>query len=155
MSKEKLDASLRLLYAKLSAAGAKSADELEDYINDVVVQLMVHGRDVRQWLGYIYKAVVKRIQYKREHRNLDALSLDAITNVADGGLPFTVKADIHRAIAKLNPNQQELVYKYFFEGYTLQELADMRGCRAVTIYQTLGRALANLRRELEPPQPTR
>ena len=56
--------------------------------------------------------------------------------------------DLHRAFGRLSPGQRAVVALHYQHGYTLDESAEIMGCRPGTARSHLARALATLRTEL-------
>lgn len=57
--------------------------------------------------------------------------------------------DILEEVLRLPPEQRELVYLYYYEGYKLREIADMTGTPESTLQSRLARARETLRLQLE------
>ena len=158
MEPDKVETSLRSLYRKLSALGAERNDDVADYAHDIVVQLTRQGRDVQQWLGYIYNAVCKRIRYRREQGRMveqQSVSLDSILNLPAPDVPLNMLIDLRHAIELLPEQQRQRVTAYYFEGYTEKEIAKLQGVSQAAVHYSLTNALIALRKRLDAPKSTR
>jgi len=57
--------------------------------------------------------------------------------------------DLREAVAQLPPVMKKRIEMYYFEGYGMQEIADMEGVHPVTVYKAVTRAQEKLRGILE------
>jgi RNA polymerase sigma factor (sigma-70 family) len=56
--------------------------------------------------------------------------------------------DIHRAFRKLSPSQRAVITLHLYHGLTVDQCAEVVGCRPGTARSHLARAVAKLRKEL-------
>ncbi|MGA2283325.1 MAG: RNA polymerase sigma factor [Candidatus Dormibacteria bacterium] len=56
--------------------------------------------------------------------------------------------DVHRAVCSLSKPQRAMVILHLHDGFTVDECAELLGCRPGTARSHLGRAMARLRKEL-------
>lgn len=61
----------------------------------------------------------------------------------------SIQEQVHRAIAKLTPRQQEIVRLVFFEGKTREEVASLYGVDGSAIRHAMQRIYASLKKNLE------
>ena len=79
---------------------------------------------------------------------LDKSSL--LAHLADKSIEdFEKYIDLYQAIEQLEPMQQELIQKIFFDGFSQKEMAIERGVSTVAIHQSLNRILKKLKKILE------
>ncbi len=62
--------------------------------------------------------------------------------------PPVTDPDLDRAYRKLPPKQRAAVVLHYHHGYSVEQTAELMGCRAGTVRTHVQRALANLRKEL-------
>lgn len=80
----------------------------------------------------------------RSHPSLDEVvgpSFDVIDELLN-------RVMVEEAATPLSDGERELIYRYFFEGLTLQEIADIFGKPKTTVYDMLKRALSKMRKSL-------
>ena len=87
----------------------------------------------------------------RRHASLDALvALEESGNQAASlDIPTDEYVDLHRALAKLEPRQRELLRKIFWEGMKQREIADDEGVHEVAVSRRLARIYARLKKILK------
>ena len=79
---------------------------------------------------------------------LDKSSL--LAHLADRSFEhFEKYFDLYQAIEQLEPLQQELIQKIFFDGFSQKEMATERGVSTVAIHQALNRIFEKLKKFLE------
>jgi RNA polymerase sigma-70 factor (sigma-E family) len=71
----------------------------------------------------------------------------------DHGGEIVRRDAVIRLIATLPPRQRAVIALRFYEDLSHEQIADVLGCRPVTVRTTLSRALANLRTALPTAQP--
>ena len=145
-----LDDELAATLHTISALKARSPDELEDYFHDAILKAIQQGKPLKQWLGYIYKTVSKRIACGQEARGYLSIeeSLVPDSHTIDTGLQL----DIRKALAVLSPLRRQYIYEYFYEGYTMEEIAKRHGVGNQTIGTVIKRGLREMRKVLEEKQ---
>lgn len=80
-----------------------------------------------------------------------ALEADSAANPEDQVADRQRAAQLHRALAKLDPLQRQLLGFAYFKGATHEEIADRLGLPLGTVKSSIKRALAKLRRALPDP----
>jgi DNA-directed RNA polymerase specialized sigma24 family protein len=140
---DELAATLHAIYA----LKARSPDELQDYFHDAVLTTLEQGKPLQEWLGYIYKAVYKRIGWGLEVRNYIPIeeSLIPDSKPIDTGLCL----DMEKALGVLSPLRRQYIYEYFYEGYTTEEIATKHGVSNQTVGTVIRRGLKEMKKVLE------
>jgi RNA polymerase sigma-70 factor, ECF subfamily len=90
-----------------------------------------------------------RHSMRRRHGLLRRWLLRDDAGTADAGADMRVRdVDLHRAFGRLSLGQRAVVALHYQHGYTLDESAEIMGCRPGTARSHLARALSSLRTEL-------
>jgi RNA polymerase sigma-70 factor, ECF subfamily len=90
--------------------------------------------------------ILKRWRDSREHEFLDEDELPAPAP----GLNWELSSAVAAAVQALPPLQQEALALFEYEGFTLEEIAQISGTDQGTVKSRLHRARARLRRSLAP-----
>lgn len=90
----------------------------------------------------------------RRHASLDAYNLDdaLLPSEEDIELDFIKKLeteDIEKALSQLSTEQQKLIYKVFFNGESMSEIARQEKVKPQAIQGRVSRALKNLKNILK------
>ena len=133
----------------LNALG--SAVDAEDVTQNVMVRLYRADPDfeseehAKRWLIRVAINEAKRLVglpwKKREASLEEALN---IADVADG-----LQRSLLKKVAGLPPKYRVPMYLYYFEGYSVKEIAEMTGSKASTLQTRLARGRERLREVLE------
>ncbi len=129
--------------------------DAEDAVQDTLVSAwkswaaLRSSSQARPWLTRI--CVNSCIDKKRRDKRTDAASLD-IPEI-EPAAPRTPRMegemlDFDKVFGSLSAHQRAAFALHFHHGYTLDECAQMMGCRPGTARSHLGRAVATLRKEL-------
>lgn len=101
----------------------------------------------RQWIMRILSIRCKRRigGYVREKGNID------IEDYTEEGVPddSAPRAEVREAMARLAPEERQIVVLSVLEGYTMREIAEMLSLPQGTVSSKLHRTLKKLRRMLE------
>lgn len=76
-------------------------------------------------------------------------ALDIQKNVEDIVEEKLQNEELYKAINILSETQKRRVKLYYFDNYTLQEIADMEGCSPKNIYKSIEQAKEKLRKNLK------
>jgi RNA polymerase sigma-70 factor (sigma-E family) len=104
---------------------------------------------------YVKRMIVNEfLSWRRRVARLVPLpreSLDRVSPPApDHGGEVAQRDAVIRLIATLPPRQRAVIALRFYEDLSHEQVADVLGCRTVTVRTTLSRALANLRTAVAP-----
>jgi RNA polymerase sigma factor (sigma-70 family) len=88
-------------------------------------------------------AAQRRGMVRRRFLTWESLPAAALTDAAAVSNP-----DLDRAYRRLSGHQRSLLALHYHYGYTLDQCADLMGCRPGTARSHLGRALDKLRRDM-------
>ena len=128
----------------------KNYSDVEDVFQDVFMKYLLHDRPFesdaheRAWLIRVAINSCKDVLKSFFRRKV--VSLDDI-----GTEPFYVQEDnahILDAVLKLSENYKNVIYLFYYEGYSAVEIAKMLNRRENTIYTWLSRAKSKLRESL-------
>lgn len=89
----------------------------------------------------------------RRHCSYDALGFDGDAMYSEDAdlLALTENDDLHRAIAQLPQNQQDVIHAHFFEGLSFTEIAHRMGITPQAVRQTVERAKKQIRKNISDP----
>jgi RNA polymerase sigma-70 factor, ECF subfamily len=131
-----------------------SADAAEDVTQDCFLAF-VRAPDrfdqarggVKTYLFAIARnLILKRWRDNREHDAIDEANLAAPDPTPD----WEISAAVASAVTALPPLQQEALVLFEYEGFTLEEIAEIAGTDLGTVKSRLHRARARLKRDLAP-----
>jgi RNA polymerase sigma-70 factor (sigma-E family) len=132
----------------------------EDIVQDVLVRARARwGRICRMDAPerYVKRMVLNEFLSWRRRRAarvvpLSREQLDHVAKpVADPAVAWDERDAVLRLVAGLPPRQRAAVVLRFYEDLPDEEIADLLGCRSVTVRSLISRALATLRRSLPAP----
>ena len=136
---------------RLSFTYMKNQADAEDVTQNVMVRLYRADPDfeseehAKRWLIRVAVNESKRfigLPWKKREASLEeALNASA---EADG-----LQKDLVRKIAQLQPKYRVPMYLYYFEGYSIKEIAELTGSKTPTLQTRLARGRENLREVLE------
>jgi DNA-directed RNA polymerase specialized sigma subunit len=122
---------------------AQSPDEIEDYFHDSIVNILDRGRKVEGWLAYLYQSVKQRLKYGKEVR--PNLPLTEAIVPSEHTVCLDTALDIEKALGVLSERERAYIMDYFYEGYTLIEMAARHNVTNQYISKVIRQALANMR----------
>lgn len=134
----------------LNALG--SAEDAEDVTQNVMVRLYRADPDfeseehAKRWLVRVAVNESKRLvglPWKKREASFEEV-LNAASVEADG-----LQKDLVRKIAQLQPKYRVPMYLYYFEGYSIKEIAELTGSKTSTLQTRLARGREKLREVLE------
>lgn len=125
----------------------QNKDDVDDVFQDVFLKLFQrkepfdNDEHEKAWLCRITINKCKDICKSFFRKNI---SIDKVE------LPFEDKTenDVMRAVISLQPKYKEVIYLFYYEEYTVPEIAKLLNHKENTIYSILHRAREILRREL-------
>ena len=133
----------------LNASG--SAADAEDVVQNVMLRLYRSDPDfeseehARRWLIRVAVNESKRLVglpwKKRE------ASFEEVLNIADGTDSF--QQGLLMKVAGLPPKYRVPMYLYYYEGYSVKEIAELTGSKISTLHTRLARGREKLRAVLE------
>ncbi len=139
-------------FAYARTGDVQAAEDIAADVFAAAVKGIRHYRDtgapIGAWLYRIARGLVADQLERRRKR--PAISLDSV-DVASGNwsLPLDERTDLLRSLAKLTPDQQEVIVLLFFHDCSAEEAAEALGKRVGAIRLLRHRALAALRRQIE------
>jgi RNA polymerase sigma-70 factor (sigma-E family) len=142
-------------HALLRVAHALTGDAhaAEDLVQQALAKAFLHWRRIRGDA----EPYVKRIIYhdsasrwrRRSHRAETAMADPPDRHVPDSAQDTAVRLQLRRALLELPPRQRAVLVLRYLEDLSVDETADILGCRPGTVASQASRALVKLR-ELVP-----
>lgn len=131
----------------------------EDVVQDVL--LRAHGRWARIGAmaspeGYVRRMVLNEfLSWRRRRRPtaVDPEALEAVAPPSGPGSDVEERDAVLRLLAGLPPRQRAVIALRYYEDLSDDQIADLMGCRAVTVRSQASRALATLRGALGHSHP--
>lgn len=140
---------------RMALSTLDSPQDAEDVVAETFLEAWkgIHNlRDAasfRQWIMRILSIRCKRRigSYVREKGNID------IDDYREDPAPDTtgLRAEVRDAMARLSPDERQMVLLSVLEGYTMREIAEMLELPQGTVSSKLHRTFKKLRRMLEDP----
>ena len=126
--------------------------EAEDLLQDACTAVLRSGG---KWdKAYLYATIRNRFidRYRRNKRILfvpleGSSEAEQIEETQSEDIPDVIEAEtLHRALGELRPDERELLFLTFVEGYTAQQIAKMTNRPRGTVLSLIHRSKAKLRR---------
>lgn len=131
------------------AERALSPDEVEDHFHDAIVSELLKHNDPEQRLHFIFSAVRKRIElgWGSHHSKESKQYLQLNEEITQDPNPLSpsLQIDIRDALAQLSPLQQKYIYLYYYEGYTIVEIATQYRVTHQAVTRVLHRGLGQMK----------
>lgn len=128
---------------------SKAEDVLSDSYYKVVKNAAAFDTK-RNGYNWLYE-IVKNTALNQNERD----KLRAHPSLEEVGEPMLDTMDTllnhvmaEEAISRLTDEEKELIYRYFFEGLTIQEIADSLGKPKTTVYDQFKKALSKMKKSL-------
>jgi RNA polymerase sigma-70 factor (sigma-E family) len=122
-----------LVRAQARWARISAVDAPEHYVKRMVLN---------EFLSWRRRRAARVVPLAWEHLDLHAAP------AADPSAAFDDRDAVLRLVAALPPRQRAAVALRFYEDLPDEEIADLLGCRSVTVRSLISRALATLRKSL-------
>ena len=126
-------------------------DSLEDYFHDAILYVLTNKdlqiKTLEEWLGYVYKRVANQIACGQEGRVHLPLEEALVSDERPTNIDLQI--DIQAALKVLSPRAQVYVYERFYEGRTLEEIAQKHSVTAQAVDESIKYALKKMRKVLE------
>lgn len=135
---------LRIAMTRLS-----SPADAEDAAQEVFLRLLTakpHFRDGEHEKAWLIRAVIQRavdIRRSRERQNLPLEEAETVA-AADEGVP-----ELLSAIQALPEKYSSVIHLYYYEGYSIQEIAKTLGLPSSTVGTRLSRGRERLKKLLK------
>lgn len=85
-------------------------------------------------------------EFREKGYEIENKELDLEADLIEEDTARDRKERLHKAIAQLNPRQQEIVRLIYFEGKTQKEVADYLGIKQPTVQEAIKRIIASLKK---------
>lgn len=131
-----------------------NADAAEDIVQEVFVKLFTHHKSFnddeheKAWLLRITINLCKNALKSKSNNNL---TFDDEIRLDDNSFEDTsdTRIDIVKSIKALTPEQRAVIYLYYYEGFTVKEIARITKCKENTVKSHLKRARQALKNDIE------
>ena len=140
---------------RLAVQRAGSRTEAEDIVQDTFLQLLRSGRtfdDEEHLKAFLIRAVINRCKdYLKSARHTRSVELsEAAENMLPAAPPpDSGESEVLEAVRRLRPAYRDVIYLFYYEEYSIREIAQMLGKRENTISAWLYRARKKLKEVLE------
>lgn len=111
--------------------------DAEDVVQDVLLSFSMHKVPRERQKAWLLRATV--------NRSLDLLRKRKRETSLTRELPAPVPLSLAEEMASLPPADRELVYLFYFEGYSSKEIASLTGIRDSAVRKRLERAKKKLK----------
>lgn len=135
---------LRLAMTRLS-----SPADAEDAVQEVFLRLLTarpHFRDGEHEKAWLIRATIHRsvdIRRSRERQNLPLEEAETVSAPTAGGV------ELLSAVQALPEKYSSVIHLYYYEGYSIQEIAQMLGLPSPTVGTRLSRGRERLKKLLK------
>ena len=85
----------------------------------------------------------------KEYKELNEYSIEKVESSEDTVIKKLEKEKIYEAIDRLPHTQRRRLLLYYFEGYTLDEIANIEGCSSHSIFVAIERAKEKIKKFLK------
>ncbi len=135
-----------------------SDEDLDDVIMDASIRVFLKGPKFDPALAtvptWLYRHAVYCAWTLLQSR-LNAIPLDKITEKRRSSIerfaeaPTKPSPEIEKILQRLPERQADIIRLYYFEGWPVEEIADLYGYKPVTVRSVLSRARKNIREFME------
>ena len=138
---------------RLAAARLASPADAEDAVQEVFLRLLTAHpvfRDAGHEKAWLIRATLQRacdIRRSAARRNLP------LEEAALAAAPEAEEGDLLAAVRSLPDRYGVVLHLYYYEGYSIQEIANLLGVPAPTVGTRLARGRERLRRLLKEERP--
>jgi RNA polymerase sigma-70 factor (ECF subfamily) len=128
---------------RLALVYLTSQAEAEDAVQDVFLKLLTHGRGIppekmRFWLLTVTANLCKdRLRAGKRH---------PVEELPDAGY---AESDLVTEVMALPEGEREVIHLFYYEGYSVKEIARILGISGTAVTTRLSRARKHLRERLE------
>ena len=122
--------------------------DVEDAFQDVFLKLL--QSDIKFENEEHIKAWLCRVAINKCKDTTKSFFRKYVTSIDDIEIPFEdkVESDVMNAVLSLPPKYKDVVYLFYYEDYTVPEMAKLLNMKENTIYSNLHRARELLKKEL-------
>lgn len=136
-----------------------SRTDAEDVVQDAFVQVYLHAKELKEPAGFQcwFYRILTRLAWKcgsrrkREFPDEDAAAFAERTDEGDG-LSYLLKKEereqVRKAVEGLDEKHRTIVVLYYFNEFTISEIAKITGCMEGTVKSRLHAARKKLQKSL-------
>lgn len=144
----------------LASRSSVPTADLDDLAQEVFLRLLRYSDDVvvENPQSYLFRIATnvanewrERSRYRHPHDEswLDDLQIDAGSEPENTIARTLIQKQVHAAVAKLPPRQQEVLFLHVNEGLTYMQIAQQKQLTYRVVLRDLTRAYSRLRQELD------
>lgn len=150
MTEQQLEGYIRLYRAtvfRLAYSYVKNREDADDITQDAFMRLYVYngsfdsGENVKAWLIRVTVNLSKDMLRSAWHRSRAEICTDIPVQTEE-------QSDLLGIIRDMKPEYSAVLYLYYYEGYSVKEIAKLRRAPSATVRTRLARARAMLRKML-------
>lgn len=138
---------------RLALTYLHSQDEAEDVCHDVFIKMIEHKSSVfpgkeRAWLLTVTANECKnRLKFRKRHRKEELSENIPVRDSFD--TESTREPDIVEMVLSLSVKERTVIYLYYYEGYSTEEIAEILKITASAVRSRMERARKHLKKKLE------
>ncbi len=118
----------------------------EELVHDCFIRVQPRWSTLEKPAAYLRRTVVNACYSYHRRRRREATTVAS----APAAVPPAEHDDMWAALARLSPRRRAVLVLRYYLDLSEAEIADMLGCRPGTVKSTSHRALADLRKVLQP-----
>ncbi len=132
-------------------------EDSEDVVQDVFLKLIQQKnnifRDSEHLKAWLIRVTINRcLDFKKSLLHRKIVPLDNIDKLCSTGIPWEDgEQEIMEELYLLPEETRNILYLYYYEGYTIREIADILGKKQNTVNSKLTRGRKKLKQILEVP----
>jgi len=135
-------------------------DEAEDIVQDTFLKLLETGKSFRSQedaIAFLIRSAINRcydyLKSARRTKNIQlSEALDSILPPDSGGFKSETTLAVLEAVQQLRPEYRDVIYLFYYEEYSIKEIAKILGKSMNTVSSWLTRARKNLKEVLTDEQ---
>ncbi len=138
----------RAFVVRLAYLLVRSPAVAEELAQDAFTTLFLHFDEVDNPPAYLRTAVVRLALRWQDRRRMEHQRLERVGEVGPAVSPEV--DEMWDAIGRLRPERRTVLVLRFYQDLSHHDIAELVGCSAATVRSRVRRALADLRKELDP-----
>ena len=127
-------------------------DSLEDYFHDAILYVLTNKdlqvKTLEEWLGYVYRRVANQIACGQEDRVHLPLEEALVSDERPTNIDLQI--DMQKALKVLPEKASVYIYERFYEGRTLEDIAQRHHVTAQAVDCSIQNGLRKMKKVLSP-----
>lgn len=129
-------------------------DDAEDIVQELFLRYLMQNKtfnDDEHEKAWILRTTVNLCVSKLRSKSRETIPLDESIKISDDRFEDSSNSqiDLKNALSELSPNQRMAIYLFYYEQYTIKEIAKIMRTNENTVKSHLSRAKNQVRMELE------